>query len=365
MYRKARSEESKKQWNDPLYRAKLVLVLKKNGVKTAKTRFLTICRSTKSRYGEITKSHYDVVRSMMSHNLYPRFEWGVAQFPGGIQDVIKIAKTEQEYLNHKVISVKPAGVADVYDLTVDITHNFALAAGVFVHNSVDGDSAAAMRYTEVRLSRISEELLADIDKETVTFIDNFDGSQQEPTVLPARLPNLLLMGAEGIAVGMATKIPPHNLTEVFNGLAAMIEQGKTEKLEGKTTPTKEEELQTANPAVLAGSFQSEITIEQLMEHIKGPDFPTGGVMYDWNQIKEGYAIGRGRIVVRAVASIEETKTGKFQIIITELPYQVNKAKLVAKIAQLVRDKRLVGISDLRDESDREGLRVVVELKKDA
>jgi DNA gyrase subunit A len=215
------------------------------------------------------------------------------------------------------------------------------------------------------LSRISEELLTDIEKETVDFVDTFDGSQQEPTVLPSKLPNLLLMGAEGIAVGMATKIPPHNLNEVSLALLATIEYGKTGHLPDTKVPDTEEGLQTAKPSTLAGTFDSEITIDQLMEHIKGPDFPTGGIMYDWNQIKETYALGKGRVVVRAVASIEEQKNGKFQIIITELPYQVNKSKLVAKIAQLVRDKKVVGISDLRDESDRDGLRVVVDLKKDA
>jgi DNA gyrase subunit A len=263
----------------------------------------------------------------------------------------------------------PHGDTAVYDALVrlaqDFSMRYALIDGQGNFGSVDGDSAAAMRYTEARLSRISEELLADIDKETVNFADNFDGSQQEPTVLPAKYPNLLLMGAEGIAVGMATKIPPHNLTEVFNALTATIQNGKAEQEKGAIVPTKEEELQVADPKSLSGSFSSEITVDQIMEHVKGPDFPTGGVIYDWNQIKEGYATGKGRIVIRAVAAIEEGKSGKYQIIISELPYQVNKAKLVAKIAQLVRDKKVVGISDLRDESDRDGLRVVVELKRDA
>jgi DNA gyrase subunit A len=255
---------------------------------------------------------------------------------------------------------------DVYDIEVSETHNFALAAGVFVHNSVDGDTAAAMRYTEARLSKISEELLADLEKGTVDFIDNFDGTQTEPTVLPAKLPNLLLMGAEGIAVGMATKIPPHNLREVATAILKMIEMGDGElSPEITKTKLKELDLQTADPKLLAGTFHSEITIDEVMQHVQGPDFPTGGIIYDWNTIKEAYATGKGKVVIRAVASIEEGKSGKYQIIITQLPYQVNKAKLVAKIAQLVRDKKIIGISDLRDESDREGLRVVVELKKDA
>ncbi len=261
----------------------------------------------------------------------------------------------------------PHGDTAVYDALVRLAQDFnmryQLVDGQGNFGSVDGDTAAAMRYTEARLSRVSEELLlSDIEKNTVDFIDNFDGSQQEPTVLPSRFPNLLLMGAEGIAVGMATKIPPHNLNEVANALLLMIEKSTAEPTQ---TPAKDLDLQTAQPELLAGNFISEITIDEIMEHVQGPDFPTGGVIYDWNQIKEAYAMGKGRIIIRAVASIEENKNGTYQIIITQLPYQVNKAKLVAKIAQLVRDKKIIGIGDLRDESDRDGLRVVVDLKKDA
>ena len=262
----------------------------------------------------------------------------------------------------------PHGDTAVYDALVRLAQDFSmryqLIDGQGNFGSVDGDTAAAMRYTEARLSKISEELLTDIDKNTVGFIDNFDGSQQEPTVLPAKYPNLLLMGAEGIAVGMATKIPTHNMREVSDAVLKLIQLGKTEALV-KTKENKDLDLQTAEPKLLAGMFQSEATIDDLMGHIQGPDFPTGGIIYDWAAIKEGYATGKGKVVIRAVAAIEETKSGKFQIIVTQLPYQVNKSKLVAKIAQLVRDKKIIGISDLRDESDREGLRVVIELKKDS
>ena len=201
--------------------------------------------------------------------------------------------------------------------------------------SIDGDNAAAMRYTEARMDRIASEMLKDIDKETVEFANNFDDSLSEPTVLPSIIPNLLMNGSEGIAVGMATKIPPHNLNELISGLVALLE----------------------NP---------EINIEEIIEnHIKGPDFPTAGYIMGSDGIKSAYTTGRGRVVMRGKASIEEMESGKEKIIITELPYQVNKANLVEKIAELVRDKKLEGISDLRDESDKDGIRVVVECKRDA
>ncbi|HZZ98480.1 MAG TPA: DNA gyrase subunit A, partial [Candidatus Saccharimonadia bacterium] len=261
----------------------------------------------------------------------------------------------------------PHGDTAVYDALVRLAQDFnmryMLVDGQGNFGSVDGDTAAAMRYTEARLSRLGEELLTDIEKNTVDFIDTFDGSQKEPTVLPSKLPNLLLMGAEGIAVGMATKIPPHNLGEVAAAMQETMKVGRSAQVE--KIDSAKLDLQTADPHLLAGKFDSDITIDEIMTHIQGPDFPTGGVIYDWKQIQEGYATGKGRVIIRAVASIEEAKNGSFQIIITQLPYQVNKSKLVAKIAQLVHDKKVIGIRDLRDESDRDGLRVVVDLKKDA
>jgi DNA gyrase subunit A len=230
----------------------------------------------------------------------------------------------------------PHGDSAVYGAMVrmaqDFNSRYQLVAGHGNFGSIDGDSAAAMRYTEARMAKITNELLDDIDKNTIDFRKNFDESLDEPTVLPARLPNLLLNGATGIAVGMATNIPPHNLTEVCDGIVALIED-------------------------------PEITIEGLIEHIKGPDFPTGAVINGKQGIYEAYKTGRGKVRVAGKAKIEVSKTGRESIIITEIPYQVNKARLIERIADLVRAKKLTGISDLRDESDRDGIRIVVELKK--
>lgn len=262
----------------------------------------------------------------------------------------------------------PHGDSAVYDALVRLAQDFSmrypLIKGQGNFGSIDGDSAAAMRYTEAKLEKITEELLVDIDKNTVDFSDTFDGSQQEPQVLPAALPNLLLMGSEGIAVGMATKIPPHNLTEVINAAQALIKTGESIKTD-KDLEYKPENIATADPKRLIGHFQSAATIEDLIKHVNGPDFPTYGTMYDWEEISKIYHTGKGRVLIRAKADIIESKKGKIQIIITQLPYQVNKAKLVAKIADLVKKKKLVGISDLRDESDRQGLRIAIDLKRDA
>ncbi len=260
----------------------------------------------------------------------------------------------------------PHGDTAVYDAMVRLAQDFSmrypLVDGQGNFGSVDGDSPAAMRYTEARMARITQELLEDLEKETVDWVDNFDGTFQEPTVLPAKLPNLLLMGGDGIAVGMATKIPPHNLREISLAAQTLISKGLSKREE---VEINDEELETANFTLLAGHFESDATVDDLLEHVQGPDFPTGGTIYDLEEIKHVYATGKGRILTRAEAKIEETKTGKFQIIVTEIPYQVNKAKLIAKIADLVRQKKLDGISDLRDESDREGMRIVIELKKSA
>jgi len=232
----------------------------------------------------------------------------------------------------------PHGDTAVYDSMVRMVQDFSLryplVDGQGNFGSVDGDSPAAMRYTEARLARISDEMLRDLDKNTVDFIPNFDDTLQEPTVMPAYLPNLLINGSSGIAVGMATNIPPHNLGEVVDGLINLIK----------------------NPA---------ITIEKLMKNIIAPDFPTAGIIYGYAGVKEAFLTGRGRIIVRAKANIETQKSGREHIIITELPYQVNKANLIEKIAELVRGGKINDISNIRDESDRDGLRVVIELKKDA
>ncbi len=285
----------------------------------------------------------------------------------------------------------PHGDIAVYDALVRLAQDFSmryrLIRGQGNFGSVDGDAPAAMRYTEAKLEKITDELLVDIDKQTVDFVDNFDGSQQEPTVLPANLPNLLLMGSEGIAVGMATKIPPHNLSELIDAIGLLIQKGtsEAESIEESVDdslsramaraskelakqlpkPLEGSELVEANPRSLSGTFHSSATIDELLEHIKGPDFPTGGIIYDWNEIKRVYHTGKGRILTRGKVSIEETGKERNQIIITELPYQVNKARLIEKIADLARDKKLIGIADIRDESDRRGMRIAIDLKRDA
>jgi len=261
----------------------------------------------------------------------------------------------------------PHGDQSVYDALVRLAQEFSmrypLVEGQGNFGSVDGDSAAAMRYTEARLSEITQTLLEDIDKETVPFIDNFDGSQQEPMVMPAKLPNLLLMGSDGIAVGMATKIPPHNLGEVVDAITTLIDKGESKISPETAAILKDPETDPAEK--LIGEFETTATLDDLLHHVKGPDFPTGAEIYDQEQIRLMYETGKGKIVIRAITEINESKTGRFQIQVKELPYQVNKARLIAKIADLVRKKKLEGISDLRDESDRKGMSIAIELKRDA
>lgn len=259
----------------------------------------------------------------------------------------------------------PHGDAPVYEalarMAQDFTMRYPLVRGQGNFGSIDGDPPAAMRYTEVKLAKIAEEMLIDIEKETVSYIDNFDGRLKEPVYMPAKLPNLLLMGAEGIAVGMATKIPPHNLSELVDAIVHSIDRAKLDiPMEGK------EVVKTKGSARQDAPFISyETTTDDLLEYVKGPDFPTAGIIYGANDIKEVYATGRGKILIRGKVEEEEMKGGRTSIIVRELPYQVNKANLVEKIANLVNDKKIVGISDLRDESDRDGVRVVIELKRDA
>ena len=261
----------------------------------------------------------------------------------------------------------PHGDTAVYDALVRLAQTFnmryPLIEGQGNFGSIDGDSAAAMRYTEAKLAKITQELLLDLDKNTVDFADNFDGSEQEPTVLPANVPNLLLMGGDGIAVGMATKIPPHHLGEVIDATIALIQSGQDSQEVSPEIDRKE--IENIDSHLLVGKFNFTADVNTLLKYINGPDFPTGAIMYDWEAISEVYKNGKGRILQRAVTQIEENNKGRYQIIITQLPYQVNKAKLVAKIADLVRQKKVDGIADLRDESDRDGLRVVVDLKKDS
>ncbi len=232
----------------------------------------------------------------------------------------------------------PHGDSSVYEAMVRMAQvwslRYPLIEGQGNFGSIDGDEPAAMRYTEARLARTAEELLADLNKGTIDFQPNFDDSLQEPVVLPAKLPNLLINGTSGIAVGMATNMPPHNLREVIDGTIAYIDN-------------------------------NEISIDDLMQHITAPDFPTGGIIYGYQGIREAYVTGRGKVVVRAKAEVETTASGKEQIVVTELPYVVNKSVMIEKTAQLINEKKLEGITDLRDESDKDGLRVVYELKRDA
>ena len=230
----------------------------------------------------------------------------------------------------------PHGDQAIYDTLVRMAQDFSLrytlVDGQGNFGSIDGDNAAAMRYTECRLDKIASELLADIDKETVDFVPNYDGKEKEPSVLPTRIPNLLINGSSGIAVGMATNIPPHNITEVISGALHVL-----------STPT--------------------CTIDELIEIIPAPDFPTAGIIYGVSGVRDGYRTGRGRVVMRARTHFEEIRDGRFAIIVDELPYQVNKKSLLERIAEIVRDKKLEGISDIRDESDKSGMRVVIELKR--
>ncbi len=265
----------------------------------------------------------------------------------------------------------PHGDVPVYDALVRLAQDFSmrypLVNGQGNFGSIDGDPPAAMRYTEAKLTKIAEEMMFDIDKETITWIDNFDGTLQEPMYLPAKLPNMLLMGAEGIAVGMATKIPPHNLTEVVDAVVHMIDHAKAAEEGSETVKTKaakkdpNDKVSTPHADHL---IQYDTTLEEIQEYIKGPDFPTSGTIYGAKDITQAYQTGRGKILIRGVAE-EEERNGRMSIIVTELPYQVNKANLVAKIAHLVNEKKIKGISDLRDESNRHGIRIAIELKRDA
>ncbi|MDF4534605.1 DNA gyrase subunit A, partial [Vibrio parahaemolyticus] len=230
----------------------------------------------------------------------------------------------------------PHGDIAVYDTIVRMAQPFSLrymlVDGQGNFGSIDGDSAAAMRYTEVRMSKIAHELLADLDKETVDYVPNYDGTEQIPAVLPTKIPNLLINGSSGIAVGMATNIPPHNLGEVIDGCLAYIDN-------------------------------ESITIDELMDYIPGPDFPTAALISGRKGIIDAYKTGRGKVYMRSKAEIETDKNGKETIIVSEIPYQVNKARLIEKIAELVKEKKVEGISALRDESDKDGMRIVIECKR--
>ncbi|KKR35159.1 MAG: gyrase subunit A protein [Candidatus Magasanikbacteria bacterium GW2011_GWA2_40_10] len=331
------SKTLKNLWTIPFYKklfnSKITAANKRRVTNnTGRKKFLTICKEALNQFKTVNEQSYEETRN----RIYPYgsatlWDTGFKKYYSENINVLLQDATK----NHKVAQVEFLNQhEDVYDLTIDGSHNFALAAGIFVHNSMDGDNAAAMRYTEAKLTAVAEEMLFDIEKDTVNFIPNYDGSHQEPTVLPAKLPNLLLNGTMGIAVGMATSIPPHNLSELCDGVNKLIDEPDT-------------------------------SVEELADIIKGPDFPTGGIIYNKKDILAAYSTGKGGIVMRAKAEIQEGKSDQFKIVITEVPYNTNKATLVEKIADLVQEKKIEGIKDLRDESNKDGVRIVVDLKKDA
>jgi len=304
-----------KNWQDSAYKERVI-----------RSKILGYARRLLDKYSKITPEIYERERI---NNGIPRIENALNYF----SDFSEIASLSKKY-NHRVVKTRVLRKReDVYDLTTEPWHNFLLDAGVFVHNSIDNDPPAAQRYTECKLSRIGEEMLKDIDKETVDFMDNYDQTRKEPTVLPSPVPQLLLNGSLGIAVGMATNIPPHNLSEVCDAAIYLIDNPKA-------------------------------NTEELFQFIKGPDFPTGGIIYNRKEMLAAYSQGKGGILMRGKAEIkEEKKGGRIQIVITEIPYQVQKSDLVKTMAELVQEKKIIGIKDIRDESDKEGMRIVVELQK--
>lgn len=295
---------------------------------------------------EVEQSYLDYAMSVIVSRALPDVRDGLkpvhrrvlyAMWDIGLKSNAKFRKSAN-VVGEVMAKYHPHGDSAIYETMVRMAQDFSLryplVKGQGNFGSMDGDSAAAMRYTEAKLSQIAEEMLYDIDKNTVNFIPNYDGAHKEPGVLPAKLPNLLINGTQGIAVGMATNIPPHNLGEVIDGVIHLIDNPNCE-------------------------------IESLIKLIKGPDFPTGGIIYNSDDIKQAYLTGRGGVVCRAKTEIEETKTGLYRIIVSEVNYQTNKATLLEKIADLVKEKRIEGIKDLRDESNKDGVRIVIEIKKDA
>lgn len=307
----------------------------------------------------------DGMKPVQRRIIYSMFKQGILP-SGGYK---KSART----VGDVIAKYHPHGDQAVYDAMVrmaqDFNMRYQLIDGQGNFGSIDGDSAAAMRYTESRLQKITMEMVEGLNKNTVDYVENYDGNTKEPELLPAKIPALLINGADGIAVGMATKIPPHNLREVVDSIKAAMAKGQAIFPEGTEQPDYNKAIRTTSdidlmPKKRFPKFETEIDLEELLQTMPGPDFPTGAEIYDKDAIAEVYATGRGRIMMRAVAKIEEVKGGRYQIVITEIPYQVNKARLVAKIADLVRDKKIVGISDIRDESSRAGMRIVVEIKRD-
>ena len=332
--RRTASLTMKRMWQTPKYKKlfneKIIASNKKRKTNlTGKKKFLTICNYLKNNGLILNKNNYEEIRDkIFKIKSFTQWDLGITKYFGGNQNLL-LCELNQ---NHKVVGIEFLREhKDVYDLTVDKTHNFALASGVFVHNSVDGDPAAAQRYTEAKLAPITMDLIEDIDKETVKFSPNFDGSMKEPDLLPGKLPALMLNGASGIAVGMATNIPPHNLTEVCDAIIAYVKN-------------------------------SDISIEELAKIVTAPDFPTGGSVS--GDMLELYKTGRGKLILRGKTNTESLKS-KDAIVITEIPYMLNKSTLVTQIADMVQNKKLRDISDIRDESSKGKTRIVIELRKGA
>ncbi len=333
--RKTASITMKKMWQIPEYKELFHHTITANNKKrktnlTGKKKFVKICNYLKENNLSLTEENFEKARKdVFKTKSFTSWNLGFNKYFENNKNPLLCEINR----NHKVVETEFLNeLTDVYDLTIDKTHNFALASGIFVHNSTDGDPPASMRYTEAKLSKMSMELLEDLDKETVKFLPNFDNSLKEPEVFPAKLPNLLINGSSGIAVGMMTSIPPHNLSEVCEAIISYIK----------------------NP---------DIAIEKLREFILGPDFPTFGTVYK-EGLKEVYETGRGSFVLRGKAGVE-TKGDKEKIVITELPYQTNKADFIKAIANLVQDKKISDISDIRDESAKEEVRIVILLKRGA
>jgi len=300
---------------------------------TGKKKFVKIYKYLQDNGFALTQDNFEKVRKeVFGTKSFTSWNLGIKKYYQNDENLIRADINH----NHKVAGIEfLKELADVFDLTIEGTNNFSLAAGIFVHNSIDGDPPAAMRYSECRLSRVGEVVLQDIEKNTVNFIDNYDGTRKEPSVLPSPLPQLLLNGSLGIAVGMATNIPPHNLSEVCDAVIYLIDHPKA-------------------------------TTEDLFEFIQGPDFPTGGIIYDQKEIIQAYSQGGGPIVTRGKTEVlEKEGKGSTQIIISEIPFQVQKSGLIEHFASLVQEKKIDGIRDIRDESDKEGMRIVLDLTRDA
>ena len=315
---KRAAESLAHRWRDPSYTRRVM-----------RRRVARYASDFLARFGpaRLTPELYESERGA---NWIPHLDTALVYFT----DFNEIVAAGQTY-NHRIVAVRPlTETADVYDITVDEHHNFLLADGVFVHNSIDGDAPAAMRYTEARLTPLAMEMLADLEKNTVDFRPNYDETREEPLVLPSVVPNLLINGCSGIAVGMTTEVPPHNLGEICDAIVHVIDHPESESAD-------------------------------LLGIVSGPDFPTGGIIYGTQGIRDCYLTGRGLIRMRAKVQVEEGKAGRMSLVATEIPFQVNKGALLERIAELVRDGKVAGISDLRDESDRDGMRIVIELKKDA